>query len=425
VNAAATRWIVGVVVASCALGSGALRAAEDPTPDWPQFLGPTRDGVYHGGDVARRWGKSGPPVVWQRDVGQGFSGPVVAGKRLILFHRVGDREVADCLDATTGEPLWSDGTPATYRDDFGFDEGPRATPAVADGRVYTFGAQGVLTCRDLASGKPAWSVDTAARFGAAKGFFGMACSPLVEGDAVILTVGGKGGAGVVAFDRKTGDVLWKATDSAASYASPVAAMVGGKRRVFALTAGGLAVLDPASGALVGRFPFRPPVRTSVSAATPIVVGDAVFLSASYGAGAVLLKLAADRPPEPAWSGDESLSNHYATSVHHRGFLYGFHGRQEQGPSLRCVELATGKVRWDEEGLGAGTLIVAGDDLLVLTEKGQLVSAPATPEGFEPVGRAQVLPFECRAHPALAAGRLYARSPKKLVCVDLRDAARVP
>jgi len=228
----------------------------------------------------------------------------------------------------------------------------------------------------------------------------------------------------VAFDRKTGDVLWQATDDDASYAAPVAATVGGKRRVFAFTGNGLAVLDPAGGKVITQFPWRPPVNASVSAATPLVIEDMVFLSASYDTGAVLLKLIGDRV-EPVWSGDESLSNHYATSVHHGGFLYGFHGRQEQGPLLRCVELATGKVRWDEENFGAGTVLAAGDKLLVLTEKGQLVCAPATPDGFKPTAKAQVLPFECRAHPALAGGRLYARSPKKLVCVDLRDPAAHP
>lgn len=424
VNVAATRVIslalVVVVVTVWVRGDASARAAEPQAgKDWPQFLGPARDGVYRGDDVAPSWGKSGPPVIWQRDVGQGFSGPVVAGGRLVLFHRIGDREVLDCLDAKTGEPIWRSDGPASYDDDFGFDEGPRATPTVAERKVYTFGAQGMLTCRDLASGEPVWSVDTAETFGAPKGFFGMACSPLVEGDAVIVNVGGRDGAGIVAFDRNTGDVLWKATDDEASYSSPVAATVGGKRRVFVVTGNGLVTLDPAGGRIAARFPWRPPVRTSVTAATPLVVGDKVFLSASYGAGAVLLKIA-DGRLDPLWSGDESLSNHYATSVHHDGFLYGFHGRQEQGPSLRCVELASGKVRWEEEGFGAGSVLIAGDKLLALTEKGQLVCAPATPEGFKPTARAQVLPFECRAYPALSAGRLYARSPKKLACVDLRD-----
>jgi hypothetical protein len=124
--------------------------------------------------------------------------------------------------------------------------------------------------------------------------------------------------------------------------------------------------------------------------------------------------------EKVWSGDDSLSNHYATSVHRDGFLYGFHGRQEQGPGLRCVELKTGKVRWEVESFGAGSILLAGDKLLVLTEKGQLICAPATPDGFKSTAKAQILPFDCRAYPAIADGNLYARSKDKLVCVDLRD-----
>lgn len=413
--------VVSLGILACFAGFVRAAPVESPTAgaDWPQFLGPARDGVYGGDDVAADWGKSGPPVVWQRDVGHGFSGPVVVGGRLVLFHRAGDREVIDCLDALTGNPVWTGDGPATYRDDFGFDPGPRATPTIADGKVYTFGAQGVLTSRELAGGKPVWSVDTAADFGAPKGFFGMACSPLVEGGLVILNVGGRGGAGVVAFDAATGRVRWKATDDEAGYASPVAATVHGARRVFAFTGNGLAVLDPADGTVVSRFAWRAPIRASVNAATPLVIGDAVFLSSSYNAGAVLFGVAADGSVKPVWSGDESLSNHYATSVHRDGFLYGFHGRQEQGPSLRCVELATGKVQWEEPNFGAGTVTLAGDRLLVLTEKGQLIIAPATPDGFERAAKAQVLPFDCRAHPALAQGRLYARSKDKLVCVDLR------
>jgi outer membrane protein assembly factor BamB len=390
--------------------------------DWPQFLGPTRDGTYAGSAVAKAWPDAGPRVVWRRDVGQGFSGPVVVGGRLFLFHRVDDREVLDCLDARTGEPLWSDSAPTSYVDDFGFDEGPRATPAVSSGRVFTFGAQGNLICRDVSTGKPVWSVDTAAKYNAPKGFFGMACSPLVEGDRVIVIVGGKPGAGVVAFDAKTGEPAWQSTDDEAGYASPVvASLADGRRRVFVFTAGGLNVLDPRDGAVESRFPWRAPVRASVNAATPLVGRDKVFLSASYEAGAALLRIEG-KALKPIWSGDDTLSSHYSTPVLHKGLLFGFHGRQEQGPSLRCVELTTAKVRWEQEGLGAGSIILAGDKLLILTEKGELILAPATADGFKPVSRAQILPFECRAHPALAEGRLYARGKGKLVCVDLRPPA---
>lgn len=403
--------------------------AADPS-DWPQFLGPTRDGVYHGPPIAPAFPPGGPKVVWKMNVGQGFAGPAVSDGKLILFHRVGDKERVECLDAKSGKPLWAGEYPTTYQDDFGFDEGPRATPAVAGGKVYTFGANGLLCGWDLASGKQLWSVDTREKFAAAKGYFGPACSPLVEGKAVVQIVGGPAGAGVVAFDKDTGAVLWQATNDAAGYASPAAATIGGKRCVLAFNRAGLTSIDAAAGTVLWRFPWRARIDASVNAATPLVIDDPkhdaagplVFLSASYNTGAVLLRpdpKDAGKPPEKVWSGDDSMSNHYATSVYHDGFLYGYHGRQEQGPSLRCVELKTGKVRWDEDGFGAGTVGLAGDSLVLMTEKGQVVLAPASPDGFKPAGKAQVLPFEVRAHPALADGMLYARSKDRLVCVNLR------
>ena len=159
--------------------------------DWPQFLGPQRNGVYTGPRLAASWPAGGPKRVWRKPVGQGFAGPVVAGDRLILFHRVGNEEVVEALDARSGNPLWRFAYPTTYRDDFGFDEGPRAVPVVAQNRVYTFGAEGQLHALDLADGKRVWSVDTARRFGVPKGFFGAAGSPLVEDGRVIANIGGR------------------------------------------------------------------------------------------------------------------------------------------------------------------------------------------------------------------------------------------
>src|SRR4051794_17407946 len=188
--------------------------------DWPQFLGPTRNGVYPNSDLAEKWPREGPPVVWQKNVGQGFSGPVVAEHKLLLFHRLDDKETIECLDAKTGKSLWSFDYPTAYQDDFGFDEGPRATPCIADGRVYTFGAEGMLHCLDFASGKKIWSVNAKKEFHAGKGFFGIACSPLVEGNTVLLNIGGEDGAGIVGFDKATGKLLWKTSDDEASYSAP-------------------------------------------------------------------------------------------------------------------------------------------------------------------------------------------------------------
>jgi outer membrane protein assembly factor BamB len=389
-----------------------LRAA-----DWPQFLGPARNGVSTE-TVADHFPTGAPKVVWKKDIGQGFSGPVVAAGKLILFHRLADKETVECLDAHTGARIWLSDYPTHYQDDFGFDEGPRATPTVTDGKVFTFGADGMLSCWNFSSGKRVWQIDTKDQFTAAKGFFGLACSPLVEGDSVILNIGGGKGAGIVAFDKTTGKVLWKATDDEASYSSPVAASFNGKRYVLVFNREGLVALDPASGKVYFNFPWRSRTRESVNAATPLVIGDEIFLSASYGTGAAMLRFH-EAGPETLWSGDEILSNHYATSIYHDGFLYGFDGRQESGPNLRCVDARTGKVRWSQDNFGAGTLMLAGNQLLVLTEKGELIVAPATAEGFKPLAHAQILPFNSRAYPALADGLYYARSKDKLVCVDLR------
>src|SRR5206468_4634192 len=202
-----------------------------------------------GAHLARSGGGGGPKTVWRRTVGQGFAGPGVAGDRLIVFHRIGNEEIVEALDARTGDPRWRFAYATTYRDDFGFDEGPRAVPVVAQGRVYTFGAEGQLHALGLADGKRIWSVDTARRFGVRKGFFGAAGSPLVEDGRVIANIGGKNagkGAGIVAFNADTGAVLWTATDHEAGYSSPVGATFEGQRRAVFLTRNGLVGLDPAT-----------------------------------------------------------------------------------------------------------------------------------------------------------------------------------
>jgi outer membrane protein assembly factor BamB len=386
--------------------------------DWPQFLGPTRNGVYSEASPAFSWSKAGPPVLWKRTVGQGFSAPIVAEGRLILFHRVGNKETVECLEAKTGRPFWTFDYPTNYRDDFGFDEGPRSTPAVLEGRVYTFGAEGVLHCVDLATGKKLWGVDTHQEFAVRKGYFGAACSPLIEGRTVLLNIGGSKPSGLVAFDKDNGKVLWTATNHEASYSSPVAATIKGLRHLFVFTRSGLVDVDPTTGKVRFEFPWRARMQASVNAATPLVSGDRVFISASYQTGAALLQIEGSRANK-LWSSDDVLSNHYATSVIRNGYLYGYHGRQEEGQSLRCVELQTGKVAWNVDQFKAGTVTLAGDQLLLLNENGELVLATATPKEFRSLFRTQLLPATIRSYPALANGLLYARNEQTLVCVNLR------
>jgi outer membrane protein assembly factor BamB len=401
---------------------GLLLPVKSLASDWPQFLGPTRNGICEGTQIAETWPASGPPVVWNKPVGHGFSGPVVADHKLILFHRLNDQESISCLDAGTGNEIWSFGYPTSYQDDFGFDDGPRATPAISELRLYTFGAEGMLHCLDLGTGRRLWSVNLQKDYNAGKGFFGMACSPLVEGNAVLLNIGGHGSAGIVALDKISGRLLWKSSNDEASYSSPIASTIAGRHYALFLTREGLVGVEPSKGDILFQFPWHSRNRMSVNAATPLVIEDKIFLSASYGTGAVLLQLR-DNTLQKVWSGDDVLSNHYATSIALNGFLYGIHGRTDPGlsprPKLRCIDLKSQKVCWETDSIGAATLTLAGSHLLIMSEKGELVIANATPERFESTARAQVLSSEVRAFPALADGLFYARSKDKLVCLELR------
>jgi outer membrane protein assembly factor BamB len=391
--------------------------AEVAAFDWPQFLGPDRNGTYAGPPLLETWGSSGPKVAWRKQVGQGFAGPAVIGARVLLFHRVGNEEVLESLDARTGNSTWRYAYPTTYRDDFGFDEGPRAVPVVADGIVYTFGAQGQLHAVDLAKGTRVWSEDTMKRFNVPKAFFGAGGSPLVEGGRVIANIGGDK-AGVVAFDAKTGKVVWTATEDDASYSSGVAATIGGRRLAVFLTRDNLLGLDPTNGAIQFQRRWRARIAASVNAATPLIVGDLIFVSAEYGPGAGVVRVEGSKLVD-LWNSDDVLSNHYATSVYHQGYLYGYHGRQEFGPSFRAVDMKTGMVKWSQDQFRAGSVLLAGDRLLILREGGEFIVAPASPQGFKPIARAQILPGVLRPYPAIADGFLYVRNENTLVCLDLR------
>jgi outer membrane protein assembly factor BamB len=328
--------------------------------DWPQFLGPTRNSVSAEKGLIKTWSKKGPPVVWMKDIGTGFSGPVVAGKRLILFHRLDNKEVVECFHAIDGKRQWKFAYPTSYQDDFDKGDGPRSTPVIAGKYLYTLGAEGLLHCLELKSGEKVWGKSITAAYKVPKNFFGVGTTPLVEGKLLLVNVGGKG-AGIVAFAMDTGKEVWKATDDGASYSSPVAATIGGVRHVIFLTRQGIVSLDPLNGEVRFKMRWRARSNTSVNAATPVVVNDLVFISASYGTGAILLRVK-KKGMDEVWKSDEVLSNHYDTSVQHSGFLYGCDGRQEEGARLRCVELKTGKVRWTKKGFGCGSMILADGHL---------------------------------------------------------------
>lgn len=387
--------------------------------DWPQFLGPQRNGQSKETGLLKTWPKNGPSVVWKASVGQGFSGPVVSGDRLIIFFRQDGKEVTQCHHAMTGKMLWESGYSCDYQDQYGKGDGPRATPTIAKDLVVTYGADGSLQVLEMATGKQLWLKNTRKLYDVPPNFFGVGSSPLVFGDRVLVNVGGEN-AGIVAFGLKDGKELWKATADEASYASPILARFGERNYAVFFTRFGVVVLDPINGNVVFRQRWRARYAASVNAATPLVVNDLLFASASYETGALLLQNRGGKFVT-IWSNDESMSNHYNTCIVHDGFLYGIHGRQEGRPVLRCVELKTGKVRWSQERFGCASMIFADNSVLALTEAGELVRFATNPNKYEEMARATVFTDPpCRAQIALANGLLYARDSETLRCFRLKE-----
>jgi len=386
--------------------------------DWPQFHGPTRDNQSPETGLNWNWPKDGPPIAWKRDVGHGWSGPVVAGKRLIFFHRIDDSEIVLCLDPSNGQELWKHSYRTRYRDDFGFDDGPRATPLIAGDRVFTLGANGDLHALELATGKKLWSRNLLTDYGAAKGFFGVACSPMIAAGKLLVNVGGPG-AGIVAFDPATGKELWKANGDAASYSSPTLATIDGSTLALFLTRAGLVALEPETGKVRFSFPWRPRLNESVNAATPLAWKNEILITVSYGTGAALLKPKGGELEE-IWSGDKSMSCQFNTPVRVGDYLYGSHGRVDaKNVDLRCVEWRTGKVRWSQPKFGATSLIAVDGGILGLVESGDLIRFEASPDGYREKARATILGSPTRAAPALADGWLFARDGKVLDAVKLK------
>lgn len=388
--------------------------------DWPQWLGPHRNGVSAEKGLLDVFPAGGPKIVWQRDVGESFSGPVIAGERLIHFHRIDNDEIVECLNAATGKLLWKFAYPTDYQDTYGKGNGPRATPAVVGDKLITLGAGGTLHCLTLADGQKVWSRSLTKDYKTPLGFFGIGTSPVVEQNLVLVNVGAKQ-AGIVAFDLDSGKEAWKATSDPGSYSSPTIATVEGQRLAVFFTRTGVVVVEPKTGKVLFEQRFRSRNDLSVNAATPLIVGDQAFFTASYETGALLLKLRKDGATA-LWTDEEIMASQYNTSVYLDGHIYGFDGRVDSRTpaTFRCFELKTKKIKWDRAEFGNGSMIAADGKLIVLTEKGELNLVSATPAAFRKMASVRLFDAgPCRAQIALAAGRLYARDQRTLICVDLR------
>jgi outer membrane protein assembly factor BamB len=426
-----------VAIAALLLAAPAARG-----DDWPQWMGPRRDNVWREDGTLDTLPAS-PKVLWRAPVAGGFAGPAVSGGKVYVadyvttantqtenFER--DKEFTGtervlCLDEKTGQPVWKHEYPVKYT--ISFPSGPRCTPNVHGGKVYTLGAEGDLVCLDAATGKPVWSKNLKAEYKTQSPLWGYAAHPLIDGQKLITLAGGDG-SHVVALDKDTGRELWKSgTQKQIGYSPPVIIQAGGTRQLIVTGQTAVRSLDPETGKLHWTQPLS--TDNACVIMTPLHVGDFLYVGA-WSNKNLLLKLAADKPAvEVVW---RDKKNHGISPVNvqpavESGTVYGY----DQDGELFAVELASGKRLWQADGpvgqkLDSGTafMVKNGDRYWFFTETGDLVVARLTPKGYEELSRAKVLAPSYTAYgrtvvwcpPAYANKHIYVRNTKELICLDV-------
>ncbi len=400
----AGRMASGVVCLAVAVS---VRAGEGA--DWPQYRGPNRDGKSTETGLARSWGAEGPREVWRVPIGAGFSGVSVVGDRLYTMDSDGETEYALGLDAGTGETLWRVPIGPIFKD--GNGDGPRAAPTVEGDRVYVLGSRGHLAALEQASGKVVWGVEYAEAFDSELPIWAFTSAPLVEGELLIMEVGGTGERAVAAFDKSSGEVRWTAQGATIAYSSPVALDLGGRRQLVFLLKEKVVALDR-DGGEIWSFPWAS--DGGIKPALPVFLPpDRILVGASYDIGAVLVRVdASGSSAEEIWS-SRFMRTHINTAIALGDHVYGF----DTG-TLRCLDAATGERGWAKRGLGKGSLIYADGMFIILSERGKLVLAEATPERYRELAAHPVLEGRCWTAPSLSNRRLYLRNHTELVGLDL-------
>ncbi|MDP7015400.1 MAG: PQQ-binding-like beta-propeller repeat protein [Pirellulaceae bacterium] len=393
--------------------------------DWAQFLGPARNGISSEKGLIDQWPAGGLPEVWRKPAGVGMSGVVVVdGKAVTTFQRSGSQQVS-AWDALTGKVIWKTKVAPSYRNAQG--NGPRGTPAVADGRVFAFTGEGVLAAVELSSGRTLWTKNALRESGGREADFGMACSPVVVGELVVVTLGGPNACNC-AFNVKTGELVWKSGDDPAGYSSPAVLKIDGKEQIVSFTGKAAIGMAPNDGAALWRYDFVTDFDCNI--ATPILCGkDRVFISAGENHGSSLLSIKADggkyRVSE-VWASHgpgSVLRSAWQTAILHQGHLYGFDNVGAAGPvmHLTCVDAETGERKWRQARFGKGNLIAADGKLFVTTMAGELVVIKQNPDKYDELGRMKNVLDMTRQAPALSDGRLYVRDDRDIVCLDARKA----
>ncbi|HKI04072.1 MAG TPA: PQQ-binding-like beta-propeller repeat protein [Thermoanaerobaculia bacterium] len=389
-----------------------LAAGPAAALDWPQFRGVNRDGVSAETDLPRSWPAEGPRVVWKRAIGEGYSGVSVAGDRLYTMDSDGTAEYVLALEAGSGKELWRVPAGPKLIDSMG--NGPRTTPTLDDGTVYAMGSHGRLLALKAADGAKIWEMDLPQAFGAKRPNWGYSGSPLIDGDLLILEVGGKDGRGVVAFEKATGKVRWGALDGDAAYSSPVVMTIGGiKQYVVPRRAGSQTVAFRPDGSVLWTHPGP----FSVIASALFIPPDKVYISGGDDAGAVLMRIKTESGKatvEELWQ-TRAMKNHFNNAVLVGGHLYGF-----DNATFKCLSVATGEQTWASRGLGKGSLLAAdGNLLIVLSDQGTLLLVEATPGAYTERARFQAMEGKAWTAPTLANGRLYLRDHDEIVALEMK------
>ncbi|HEV7279970.1 MAG TPA: PQQ-binding-like beta-propeller repeat protein [Pirellulaceae bacterium] len=414
--------------------------------DWPQILGPDRSGAATGeslfaegnipwdGQASGASGAAKP--LWSAKVGAGYAGPIATRGVAYLLHRQQDENLLTAFDLQKGSRLWEVSFPASYQGGIDPDEGPRATPVAVDDPadpqrklIVCFTAEADLhvvrtpaasdeRTAEGARGTIVWSRKLGEEYRIFDSYFGAGSSPIVVGNRILVNLGGRDGAGIVALDLATGKTLWKATDEQASYSSPIAAKVGTRDAVVFVTRLNLLGIDPAKGDVLFTTRFGQTGPT-VNAATPTLVGKNVFVTASYNLGCRMVDVSGadvlSEGPQDVWASERMLSSQYATPLlgpgleKVGGYLYGCDGREDQGAiDLVCLRASDGKEMWRVSGEGMTHLIRVGDSALGLNVDGTLTQFPLNPSAFNPIAKGKLTKPSCRALPALSEGVFLAR-----------------
>ena len=418
---------------------GILIGVSTYADDWPQWRGQNRDGVWRETGIIEKFDQPEIPLRWRVPVGSGYSGPTVIDGRVYLTDRVTKPKQVErvhCFDWETGKQIWSYTYDCEYRD-VQYMAGPRANVTVSDGLAYALGTMGHLHCFDAVSGELKWNRALNTEYSIRMPIWGISAAPLVEGDVVIVHIGGSPNACIVAFDRKTGAERWKGLEDRASYSAPIVIDQAGQRVVVCWTGDSVVGLSPQTGEVYWKHPFPPQRNTIIAISTPVLYKDQLFFTSFYD-GSLMLKVKPDRlAVEVIWQrsgadekNTDALHSIISTPIRLGDYIYGVDSYGE----LRCLDASNGDRIWEDLSAVPKArwstihFVQNRDKVWMFNERGELLITKLSPEGLHIISRAKLIePTRdqlnlrngvCWAHPAFAYKHVFIRNDNELVCASL-------